>query len=97
MDDIQVDSRTGDVKQGAFGPTLANLDPKDQKTLKDRAYGREIAYLEDDGTIRTNRYGATIGFAGSDGTVRKDGPFGAVVGRVQPPHVHIKAALLLIR
>lgn len=86
---------TGDVSSDGFS-VIANLDMNDGQTVRSMRYGSPIAYLDEDGTIRVDRYGQILGFVESDGTVHSGYQQGPVVGRVSPPHIRLKGALLLI-
>ena len=94
MDDYVFGS-DGSITSGQDGPVVAFI-AKDQRTVKDR-HGKVVAYIDNDGTIKPGPYSTKVlGHVDSEGTIRVDRYSTTVLGTVSPPHMEVKAALLLV-
>ena len=86
----------GSITSGPDGPVIAFIE-KDHRTVKSDRHGRVLAYIDNDGTIKPGPYSTKVlGHVDSDGTVKADRYSTKVLGKVSPPHVEVKAALLLV-
>jgi hypothetical protein len=56
-----------------------------------------LAYIDNDGTIKPGPYSTKVlCHVDSDGTVKADRHSTKVLGKVSPPHMEVKAALLFV-